>query len=83
MQPFTKETNFSLQTVPILIQHAALSFGSKTSVSFTKVFSALYNPPASTTRISGGLETDSPTVSAHGIHCQTLRTLKLVKFLLR
>lgn len=59
------------------------SAASETSVSVTKLFSALYNPPASTIRISGGLGGDSPTVSAPSIHCQTLRTLELVKYVLR
>lgn len=59
------------------------SAASETSVSLTKVFSVLYNPPASMIRITGGLGADSPTASAHSIHCQTLRILKSVNYVLR
>lgn len=34
-------------------------------------------------RITGGLAADYPTASAHSIHCQTLRILKLVNYVLR
>lgn len=59
------------------------SAASETNASLKKVFPALYNPPASMIGITGGLGADSPTVSAHSIHCETLRTLKLGKYVLR
>lgn len=34
-------------------------------------------------RITGGLGADSTTASAHSIHCQILRILKLVNYVLR